>query len=533
LAPDPHPAPTVARAAASAGAATMTSRVLGLVRDQVLASMFGTTAAMDAYNVAFRIPNLLRDLFAEGAMSAAFVPTFTGRLATEGKASAWRLGNLMLTALLIVTGVLVVLGIVFAEPLVRLLAADDYTQAPGQLALTAQLARIMMPTLALIALAAALMGMLNALRHFFVPAVSPAMFNVVTIACAFLVVPLMPRFGLHPITGIAIGTLLGGVAQLALQWPTLRAEGFRYRPAIDWGDEGLRRVLILMGPGTIGLAATQVNLLVNTMLATGEGEGAISALNYAFRLMYLPIGLFGVSIATAVLPTVSRHVAARDDPQARRTIADGLSLMLMLNVPATIGLAVLAVPIVRVIFERGEFTPQATLATAAALQLYALGLVGYSVVRITSPAFYALGQSRVPVVVSIITVLINAGLNVLLVRSMGFTGLALGTSIAALFNAAALFVMLRRRLAGLEDGRLAGAFARIVVASALMGAAAMAADRALPQLLPGDSLAVQVARVAVAIGVALAVLAAAAWLLRIREFTEATSLVVRRFRRRP
>jgi putative peptidoglycan lipid II flippase len=509
----------------------MTSRILGLVRDQVLAALFGAGDAMDAYRVAFRVPNLFRDLFAEGAMSAAFVPTFTRHLTTDGKAAAWRLANNVINALALVTGVLVLLGIVFAEPLVTVYASS-YADVSGKLPLTISMARVMLPTLTLIALAAALMGMLNSLRHFFVPALSPAMFNVVTIVCAFTLVPLAPALGIHPIMAIAIGTLLGGVAQLALQWPTVHREGFRYRPILDWRDPGLRRILVLMGPGTIGLAATQVNLLVNTTLATGEGTGAVSWLEYAFRLMYLPIGLFGVSIATAVLPAVSRHVAVRNEGGVRGTVSDGISLMLMLNVPATIGLMVLAVPIVRVIFERRAFTPDDTIATAAALQFYAIGLVGYSVVRIASPTFYALGWNRTPVIVSMVTVLLNAGLNIMLVRVLGFRGLALGTSIAAFFNAIALFVLLRHRLGGLDEKRLASSFARIVVASLAMGLAAMAVDRALGSWLPGAALLMQVVRLAATIGAALVVLAGASWLLRLREFTEAAALVSRRFRRR-
>src|SRR6266850_2519196 len=213
----------LARAAASAGAATMTSRVLGLARDQLLASLFGAGDAMDAFNVAFRIPNLVRDLFAEGAMSAAFVPVFMRQLTTGGKEAAWRLGNNVINALLVVTGILVVLGIVFARPLVEAFAAD-YAAVPGKLELTVLLTRVMLPFLTLVAIAAAFMGMLNALHRFFVPALSPATFNVATIACALLLVPVMPRFGMPPITAIAIGALIGGVAQIALQWPLLRRE---------------------------------------------------------------------------------------------------------------------------------------------------------------------------------------------------------------------------------------------------------------------------------------------------------------------
>ena len=505
----------------------MTSRILGLVRDQVLASMFGAGNAMDAFNVAFRIPNLVRDLFAEGAMSAAFVPVFMRQLTTGGKASAWRLGNNVINALLLVTGVVVILGIVFARPLVGAFAAD-YASVPGKLELTVLLTRIMLPFLTLVAIAAALMGMLNSLYLVFIPALAPAMFNVATIVCALTLVPVMTRAGWPPITAIAIGTLVGGLAQLSLQWPLLRRQGFRYAPVLNWREEGLRRVLLMMGPGTIGLAATQVNVFVNTVLATGEGTGAVSWLNYAFRLMYLPTGLFGVSIATATVPAVSRHAARSDSVAVRGTLADGLSLMLVMNVPATVGLIVLATPIVRVIFERRAFLPSDTAATAAALQFYAVGLLGYSIVRIASPAFYALGDSRTPVIISIAAVIANAGLNLALVRVLGYRGLALGTSVAALFNAGALIWSLHRRLDGLDNRRVLSSFARIIVASLVMGLAAVAIDRALTAWIPGNAFAVQAARLFVTILSALLVLALAAHVLRIREFREGLVLIAKR-----
>jgi len=507
----------------------MASRILGVVREQVLASLFGAGNAMDAYNVAFRIPNLLRDLFAEGAMSAAFVPAFTRELTADGRTAAWRLGANVITALLLVTGAAVLLGVVFAPALVGALASN-FGAVPGKLPLTVTLTRIMLPTLTFVAVAAAAMGMLNSLHHFFVPALSPAMFNVVTITCALTLVPLMPRLGMAPITAIGIGTLLGAAAQAAIQWPLLRREGFRYRPLIDWRDPAMQRVLVLMGPGTLGLAATQVNVFVNTILATSQGTGAVSWLNYAFRLMYLPIGLFGVSIATAVLPAVSRHSARRDPDAVRDTLSEGMSLMLVLNVPATVGLMVLATPIVRLIFERHAFTAADTAATAAALQLYALGLLGYSVVRIVSPTFYALGQSRTPVAVSIATVIVNAVVSVALAPTLGYRGLALGTSIAALFNATVLLVLMHRRLGGLNEGRLLRSFARITIASAMMGLAAVAVDRVLTGWLPGSTIPFQIIRVGSAIGVAVGVLAAGAWLLRIREFTQGVALVTRKLR---
>ena len=531
MAPDPAPPASVARSAASAGAATMTSRILGVVREQVLAYYFGASSAMDAYNVAYRFPNLLRDLFAEGAMSAAFVPTFTKELATGGTAAAFRLANYVINALLVITGVAVVLGMAFAEPLVRAFAGG-FEDVPGKLALTVSLTRIMLPFLTFVALAAAFMGMANALRHFFVPAVSPAMFNVSSIVCTVGLMAVVPTFGLPPITAVAIGAVVGGFAQWAVQWPLLHREGFRYRPLLDWRDPGLRRVLLLMGPGTLGLAATQINVFVNTVLATSQEEGAVSWLNLTFRLMYLPIGLFGVSIATATTPAIARQLALGDRTTVRRTISDGLVLMMMLNVPATVGLMVLAEPIIRLMYERGAFMPSDTIAAAGALQFYAVGLLGYSVVRIASPAFYALGQSRVPVTVSFIAVLANAALNYVLVHVMGYRGLALGTSIAALLNASLLLVMLSRTLGGIEGRAIANALVRIAIAAAVMGAATIGVYGVLVAALPSGRLVPQIVRMVVTIGVALAVLAASAHVLRVPQFAQGVALISRRLRRR-
>ena len=508
----------------------MASRILGLVRDQVLAFYFGAGDAMDAFRVAFRVPNLVRDLFAEGAMSAAFVPTFTHELTTGGKPRGWDLANSVITALILITGVLVVAGVIFAEPLIRLFA-PGFADVPGKLELTVLLARIMVPFLTLVALAAVFMGMLNALGHFFIPALSPAMFNVATIVIVVLFIPLAPVLGIEPILLVAVATLVGGVGQLAIQWRPLRREGFSYQPRLDFRDPSLRRVLLLMGPGTIGMAATQINVLVNTQFAAGEGTGAVSWLDYAFRLMYLPIGLFGVSIAAASTPALSRLAAVGDTARMRTTVASAIGLMLMLNIPATVGLMALAVPIVALIFEHGRFTAADTVATARALQFYAIGLVAYSVVRIVSPAFYALRLSRIPVTASIVSVVVNIALNVVLVRVMGYAGLALGTSLAAIVNAAVQVILLRRQLNGLEGRRIAMTFLKVVVAAVAMGAAAWYADLVLHDQFPGTSIPLQAARVGVAILVALAVLATAASVLRIREFHEARDMVLSRLRR--
>jgi len=513
-----------------AGAATLASRVLGLVREQLLAALFGAGNDMDAFFVAFRIPNLVRDLFAEGAMSAAFVPTFTHQLTVHGKTAAWRLGNNVLNALLVVTLTLVIVGLVVARPLVTLFAGD-YASVPGKLELTIRLTRVMLPFLATVAVATVAMGMLKSLHYYFVPALSPAMFNVAMIVCAVVLVPVMPSVGLPRIMAIAIAALVGGLGQILIQWPSLRREGFHYSPLIDPRDKALRHVMMLIAPGTVGLAATQVNIFVNTLLATSQGTGAVSWLTYAFRLMYLPIGLFGVSIATAALPAVSRHAAVDDNAGIRRTVSRGLAMMLMLNVPATVGLVVLARPIVELLFEHGRFTASDTEATAAALRMYAVGLVGYSAARIISPTFYALRQSQTAVAVSVATIAANVLLSISLVALMGFRGLALATSIAALGNGGSLVMLLRRRLHGIEGGRLVTVLTKVLVAAAMMGVAAWGLDYVMTGLLPGRQILVRAVRLSIAIGGSVAVLAVAAKMLNIDEFEDALRLVSAHFAR--
>ncbi|MEW5982156.1 MAG: murein biosynthesis integral membrane protein MurJ [Acidobacteriota bacterium] len=511
------------------GAATMTSRVLGLVRDQVMAFFFGAGDQMDAYNVAFRLPNLVRDLFAEGAMSAAFVPTFTRALATNDRQTAWRLGSLVVNVLVLATGAVVVVGMVFAGSIVTAFAGS-YARVPGKLELTVSLARVMFPFLTMVAVAAVLMGMLNSLHRFFVPALSPAAFNVGSILCTVGLLPVMPMLGLPAIMAPAIGVLVGGLGQVVVQWPALRREGYRYQPALDFSDDGLRQILVLMGPGVAGLAAVQVNILVTTFLAAHEGTGAVSWLSYGFRTMYMPIGLFGVSIATAALPTLSRHAARRDQPEMQRTISHGLRLMLMLNVPATVGLVVLSDAIIGLIFEHGRFTASDTAATAAALACYAPGLIGYSVVKIAAPSFYAQRDSRTPVLVSVLTVAVNLALSLTLVRVMGFKGLALSTALAALFNAGVLLWILRGRLGGLDGRRIAISLGKIAVASVLMGLAAWAADASFVGHWPSRAPAVMGVRVGLAMIAALVVLDLAGRALRLEEAAEIRLAIARQLR---
>jgi putative peptidoglycan lipid II flippase len=507
---------TLARSAGLVSVATMTSRILGFLREQVLLVYLGSDKN-DAFQVAFRLPGLVRDLFAEGAMSAAFVPTFTRELKRGGKEAGWALGNLVISGLFVVTALISLIAIAFAAPLTRWIAAD-YAKVPGKLEATTHLTQIMFPFLTLIAVAVALMGMLNALRWFFVPALAPAAFNVMTIVSVYAIAPFMPRFGLEPVVGVAIGTLLGGAAQVALQWSALRREGFRFHFQFAPRDPRFLEVIGLMAPGTLGLAAVQVNQLVNMWLATHEGSGAVSYLGIAFRLMYLPIGLFGVSIATATLPVVARHAANDDYAAIRSSVSQALRMMLMLNVPATFGLIALARPIMEMLVQYGKVTSHDTAGMALALICYSPGLVGYSAVKIASPTFYALRDSRTPVTVSVISIVINIVLNLTLVRVLSFGGLALGTAIAALVNAVTLFWLLRGRLHGIDGRRIAVALAKILVASIMMAIVAWGIEHELSILWAGHRAIQRLVRVGVAVSGGLGTLLIMAKLLRLQEF---------------
>jgi putative peptidoglycan lipid II flippase len=374
------------------------------------------------------------------------------------------------------------------------------------------------------------MGMLNALRKFVIPAVSPAMFNVVFILSTLVLVPVFRAAGWEDVTALSVGMLGGGLAQILIQWPALRREGYRHQWTLNLRDPGLREVLMLMGPGILGVAAAQINLLVNTVLATGT-PGAPSALRYAFQLMYLPIGIFGVAIATASIPEIARQASDRDHGSMARTVSWAIRLMMVVSIPAIVGLIVLAHPIIELVFERGEFKADSTWMTAAALAFYAPGILGYSIVKIASPGFYALQEPRTPVLISLFTIAINLALNLWLNSLYGFKGLALGTAIAANINAGLLLFMLSRRLGGGDFGRMAVTFAKTCVAAALMGLAAYYSEAWLQTHFADRSLTHRLIRVFGAIGLALAVLAIAAQALRLEEFRVAVARVLGRIRR--
>jgi putative peptidoglycan lipid II flippase len=506
----------LARAAGIISLATFLSRVLGLIREQVFAAFFGAGLAVDAFQVAFRIPNLLRDLFAEGAMSAAFVPTLTQVQEKQGPEAAMRLANLVINFLLVAVSAICLLGILFADPVVHLMA-PGFGRVPGKLELTAQMTRITSPFLLFVALAAAVMGVLNTRRVFFIPAIAPTMLNLALIASGFLIAPLCPRFGLEPIVGMAIGAFLGGLGQLLIQVPELYRQGFRWRPAISFRDPGVVRIVTLMAPAAVGLAATEVNIFVNTFLASLLPQGSVSWLNYAYRLMQLPIGLFGVAIATVTLAEVSRHAARREMPELKRTMSFSLRFGLFLTLPATMILIALAHPIVALLYQHGRFGPDDSWQTAQALWGYAVGLAAFSAVRVLVPVYYSLGMTRIPVTISFVTIAVNIVLNVVLMGPLQHRGLALATSVASVVNFVLLFEMLRRKIGPLGGGVLFQSASRIFLASALAALAAFAAATGVERLLGLTSVAARIAVVGSGIAAAAVVYLAAVFTLRIQE----------------
>jgi len=522
----------VARNAGIVSLAVMASRVLGLVRDQVFAALFGAGLQYDAFLTAFRVPNLLRDLLAEGALSSAFVTTFTQTLQSKGRAEAVRLSNRVATLIVMIITAVSIVAWFFAPEIVRLLAPGFFA-VPGKADLTIDLTRVMIPFLLLIALAAQAMGMLNAFNIYGLPALASAFFNVGSIVGGLLLGFLLgPTIGLSPIAGMAYGVVIGGFLQLAVQWPSLKRCGVTYRPDISVSDPGVRQIIRLMGPAIIGAAAVQVNVFVNTNFASAIVDpstglvinGPVSWLNYAFRFMQFPIGVFGVAVATATLPTLSRITANPDYIEFRQTLAHSLALVFLLCIPSAVGLAVLANPIVALVFEHGKFTAFDTVQTAKALTAYAIGLAGYGAIKVLSPAFYALNDARTPMLTSLASIAINYVMNSLLVNRFGHVGLAFSTSAVALVNFLLLALFMRRRLGRLEGRRLGATVLRICAATIPMAIVAWFIND-FAGALPLQGLMLEFVRVITAIGLATVTFYLSCRLFRIEELNEAVNAI--------
>ena len=538
----PSQAESVVRSAGVVSVAVFMSRITGLLRESVMARLFGAGLIYDAFMLGFRIPNLTRDLFAEGALSSAFVPTFTEYLSKRSKEEAARLANLVATALIIVVGAVCAAGMIFAPTLVHLLA-PGFAAVPGKFELAVNMTRIMFPFLLLVALAAQAMGVLNACNKFGVPAMASTFFNIGSVGFGVVLgIWLGPLLHLTRIEGMAIGVVLGGALQLIWQLPALHRLGFQYRPALDWSDPGLRRILKLMVPAILGNAAVQINVMVNTNFASSINDplrgldGPVSWLSYAFRFMQLPLGLFGVAMASATLPSIARSAARGDMDEFRRTLSHSLGTVFLLTVPSSVGLVILGKSIIGAIYQGGRFQLYDTQQTAVALSCYAIGLVGYAALKVLSPAFYALNDARTPMLVSLGSIVVNYAAASTMIRftGLGHAGLALSTSAVALFGFVFLFAVLRKRINGVYGRTLAVHISKIVLASVMMGAAIFATSRGMEAWL-GVSQMARLADLAVSIPIGLAVYYAACRMLGLSDIDAAirsfTGPIQRRLRR--
>ncbi len=440
--------------------ATALSRVTGLVREQVMAYFFGASMATDAFVTAFRLPNLLRDLFAEGALSSAFVPVFKEKMVKEGDPEAFRLANTVMTAMLAVVSVVVVLGIL-ATPLIIYMTAHGFTPDKEKFDLTIDLARIMWVFLLLVSVAALVMGMLNAFGRFGVPAISSAMFNVGGIVTLWV---LYSHFS-TPAYLLALGVVVGGILQLAVQIPSLMRTGYRFRLNFNFANEAFRKMIKLIAPMAIGLSASRVNILVSTLLASFMAEGAISYLNYSYRLMHFPLGVFAVALGTVALTKASEQVAKSDMEGLAGTFLEAFNLNMLLIVPSAVFFIFFAEDFVGLAYRYGKFSQSDSANTALALIHYSYGLIGFAAVRVIVPVYYALTESKLPMKISMLTVGVNILLYWPLIKLMNFAGLAAATSVAGLVNAALLLWLLPSRGVPVPYRQLGIDFCRITLAA--------------------------------------------------------------------
>lgn len=456
------------RAAGVVAGATLLSRILGYVRDMVMAYFFGAGLAADAFIAAFRIPNLLRRLFGEGSLSIAFVPVFSEVLTRKGRGEAYALAGAAMGLLSLVVAVVAVLG-VLASPLIIRLVAPGFLDDPNKMALTVLLTRIMFPYICFVALVALCMGILNVLGHFAAPALAPVFLNLAMISSIFIAARISPDPVVRVI-GLSVGVLIGGLLQLLLQVPPLIAKGLKVWRELRLYHPGLKKVGRLMLPTIFGAAVYQINILVGTLLASLLPEGSVSYLYYADRLVQFPLGLFAIALATAVLPSLSRQAANEDLAGLADTFGHALQLVLFITVPAMVGLILLREPIVTLLFQRGDFTPTTTRLTAVALLYYGLGLWAFAAVRILVSTFYALQDTRTPVITATVAIAANIVLGIVLMGPLAHGGLALATALASMLNLGLLVLALRRRLGVLGWRPIAFSAAKTILAASLMGA---------------------------------------------------------------
>lgn len=453
----------VARAAGVVGMATMLSRLFGFLRDMIVAGLFGAGLTTDAFFVAFRIPNLLRRLLGEGSLTVSFVPIFTEYLRNRSREEAMELADIVFTALSILLVAVSLLGLLFS-PLIVTVMAPGFVKMPAQYDLAVFLTRLMFPYIFLISLVALCMGILNSLRHFAAPALAPVVLNLAMILAALT----LRGFFQEPITALAIGVLAGGLLQLAMQWPFLLRMGVRLKPNFRFRHPGMKRIGLLMLPAAFGAAIYQINIFIGTILASFLPTGSVSFLYYADRIVELPLGVFAIAVGTATLPSFSEQVAQGRFEELKRTIAFSLRIILFITIPATVALIALRVPIISVLFQRGEFDVQSTLLTAQALLCYAVGLWAFSIIRVIVSVFYSLQDTKAPMRAAIVALVVNVLFSLVLMFPLRHGGLALATSIASAVNVGMLWVILKRRIGKLLDRAFYRSVGKTTVASLVM-----------------------------------------------------------------
>jgi len=504
---------------------TLVSRVLGYVRDQRIALLLGTTPAADAYVLAYRIPNLFRRLVAEGSMTASFIPVFTGYMRERTKEEVWEFANRLFWTLAVVAAVITILGMVFSPSVVHLFAGKNIAGAQA-----VELNRIIFPYLFFIALAALAMGILNCFDIFGLPAATPVFLNVATI---FFSVGIVYRHFKDPATALAVGVLVGGVLQFLIQVPLLVQKGMKFNFGISFSHPAIRDVARLMVPRLFGIGIGQINLLIDTRFATASmmPEGSLAALYLADRVMELVLGGYAIAVATAILPMMSHQAAANDYGALKKTLAFSVRIVAFITVPAALGLMILREPIIRVLFQHGQFVAASTRLTARALLYYSIGLPALASVKLIVPAFYSARDTKTPVIVAFISMVMNIVLNIVFLqfffKRVQNGGPALATALACFFDFFALFIIFRLRYGSMGTLDILRSFSKISLCAGIMGVACWLGAR-YTEFTIHSSFLIQLLVFAGLILGATALYLALAWIFRCHEIQEVYGIAVRR-----